>query len=127
MFSEPQLIVKEIIEKSLRNMQFEEGLADGLSRCVEASLWEKFLEGKSSDIMLDFRVTLKDVTKEGEKREFMVGVNSIINGKVIYPEVINRAIAMSQEPREERICDCDSPKLYQEDKVHCAYCGGIIH
>lgn len=130
MFSEPQLVIKEVIMKSLRNMRFEENLAERLANCVEGMVWDKFLNGKSDkDIELDFRVTFKDVTVGDDKREFMLMVNSTVGGKIISPEIMKKVMGMAAEPEisTEPACDCNSPKLFQEDKVHCAYCGRVIH
>jgi len=130
MSSELQQIISDIIWKSFRNMHFTEKLVEGLAGCVENSIWEQFLENKKEGaiVELDFRVSFKDVTVEGRKREFIVMVNSLVDGKIIHPEIINKIMPMAEEPQEEPICECDlASKLYQEDKVHCAYCGGVIH
>lgn len=128
MSSELQQVTSGIIEKALKNMDFISKLAEGLSFCVEDKVWGEFYQNKKSDdIELDFRVTFKDITKEGGNREFILAVNSLVNGQVINPDIINHAMSMSErEPEVESTCDCNEPKLYNEDKVHCAYCGGVI-
>jgi len=129
MSSELQQLARNIIEKALSDMNFLGRLAEGLSYCLEDKVWGDFFENsKGDDIELDFRVKFKDITKEGGNRSFVVAVNSMVDGKVINPDIVNYAMNMSERsPEVERVCDCNEPKLYSEDKIHCAYCGGVIH
>jgi len=128
MFSEPKQMVSDIIRRSLRNMRFEERLAEGLANCVEGHVWEEFMDmsKEKMNVELDFRVTFRDVSGGEDKREFLVGVNSIINGQVISPEVLKEVMKMAQEKEPVEYCDCDQP-LFKEDRIHCTFCGRVIN
>ncbi len=129
MFSEPQEVISDAIKQSLKRMRFDENLARALTSCVEGVVWDSFLDNKKGfeTIELDFRVTFKDVSVDGGKREFAILINSVVGGKVINPEVIRRILPLADLPEEEeRKCTCDNTApMVHEDGIHCAYCGGV--
>jgi hypothetical protein len=127
---EPRAIINDVIRRSLRSMRFEERISYGLANCIEGKIWEEFLSNKKvGNIELDFRLSFEDVSKEGEKREFIVVIKHLVNGKEVSESMLREAMRMIEEP-EPRVtpadyCSCE-PHFLDSDKVHCVYCGKVV-